>query len=110
MNRPLPWFWILLVGLLLLAPGASLRVVLDLLGGLTALLVVLGLAGAAAAFVGVQFLRQRLRTCPACGTITISTGDCPACGAPPVTDTDGSLDARDTTITVTATEVEESSP
>jgi ribosomal protein L32 len=112
MNRPVPWLWIALLGLLLLAPGASLRVVFDLLGGLTLVLVLITVLGAGAAVIGWQVLRRRVQTCPACGTLTMATEVCPACGSAfQAGDPTGiAAEARDATITVTATEVDDSSP
>ena len=41
MQRPIPWFWILAIGLLLLAPGLTARLFVDVLEGAAVLLVVL---------------------------------------------------------------------
>jgi len=81
MQRPIPWAWLLLVGLLLLAPGPAGRFVLDLLGGLTLLLLLVPLILAASGFIGWQVLKRRLRTCPSCGFTTLATSTCPACGS-----------------------------
>lgn len=81
MQRSIPWAWLLLVGLLLLAPGPAGRFVLDLLGGLTLLLLLVPLILAASGFIGWQVLKRRLRTCPACGFTTLATITCPACGS-----------------------------
>ena len=39
MQRPIPWFWILVIGLLLLAPGLTARLFVDVLEGAAVLLV-----------------------------------------------------------------------
>lgn len=94
MQRPVPWFWIVLGLLLLLAPTAMGRVILDVLGGLTLAALVLPLVLAAAGFVGWQVLRRRLRTCAVCGFSSLGTDQCPACGASLV---DGSTQEASTT-------------
>lgn len=82
MQRPIPWLWILLALLLLLAPGPAGRFLLDLLGGLTLLVLLLPLLFGAAGVVGWQLLRRRLRTCSACGFTSVGSAVCPACGTP----------------------------
>lgn len=119
MSRPLPWFWIGLAALLLLLPLPLGRLVLDLLGGLTLTLLLLPLLAGAAAWIGWQVLRSRLRTCPACGVSSFATEVCPACGTlfqgqsqdglsvhGPAPD----LDVRQVTINVEAVEVEVTDP
>ena len=54
MQRSRTWLWLLLALLLLLAPGPAGRFVLDLLGGITLLLVLLPLLLGAAGFVAWQ--------------------------------------------------------
>ncbi len=82
MQRPIPWLWLLLLGLLLLAPGPAGRVALDLLGGLTALVLGLPLLLGGVGWIAWQILRRRLRTCPACGFQSLNAMEsCPACGA-----------------------------
>jgi hypothetical protein len=114
MNRSLPWGWIALVGLLLLLPGPLGRLLLDLLGGLTLLVVLLPLLAGAAGLVGWQLLRSRLRTCPACGFSSLGGGPCPACGSSfqsdPGSASTPELDPRSATITVEAVDVETSNP
>lgn len=80
MQRPIPWLWILLALLLLLAPGPAGRFLLDLLGGLTLLLLLLPFLFGVAGLVGWQLLRRRLRTCTVCGFTSVGTEQCPACG------------------------------
>lgn len=82
MQRQLPWPWILLALLLLLAPGPAGRFLLDLLGGLTLLVLLLPLLFGVAGVVGWQLLKRRLRTCPDCGLTSMGLGVCPSCGAP----------------------------
>jgi hypothetical protein len=113
MQRPFPWLWVLLLALLLLAPGPAGRLVLDLLGGITLTLLLLPLLLAGAGLVAWKVLQSRLRTCPACGLSSLGTEVCPACG----TSLDGSaavtrpsaesIDASDVTIDVVARTVGE---
>lgn len=114
MSRPLPWFWIGLAALLLLLPLPAGRLLLDLLGGLTLTLLLLPLLAGAAAWIGWQVLRSRLRTCSVCGVTSLSQQRCPACGASLDHADAGSsaaaaaqpdLDASQVTINVEAVEV-----
>ncbi len=81
MQRPFPWLWVLLLGLLLLAPGPAGRLLLDLLGGITLTLLLLPLLVAGVGVIAWKILQSRLRTCPACGLSSLGTEICPACGA-----------------------------
>ena len=81
MQRSPTWLWLLLALLLLLAPGPAGRFVLDLLGGITLLLVLLPLLLGAAGFVAWQVIQRRLRTCEACGFASMEKEVCPACGS-----------------------------
>ena len=114
MSRPLPWFWIALAALLLLLPASAWRVLLDLLGGLTLTLLLLPLLAGAAAWIGWQILRSRLRPCPVCGVSSLAVDICPACGSPMQAEGDSpsgfasalpELDASQVTINVQAVEV-----
>ena len=80
MQRSRTWIWLLLALLLLLAPGPAGRFVLDLLGGITLLLVLLPLLLGAAGFVAWQVIQSRLRTCESCGFASMEKEFCPACG------------------------------
>ena len=81
MERRIPWLWITLGALVLLAPGLAGRFVVDLLEGVT-LLVVLGpLLLAGAGLLAWQLLKRRIVTCPGCGTPSFGAAICPACGA-----------------------------
>lgn len=80
MQRSLPWFWILAIGLLLLAPGLTARLFVDVLEGVTLLLVVGPLLLAGAGLLAWQWAKRRLTVCPACGTPSIGALQCPACG------------------------------
>ena len=82
MPRSRTWIWLLLASLLLLAPGPVGRFLLDLLGGITLLLVLLPLFLGAAGFVAWQVVQRRLRTCESCGFISMQQEYCPACGSP----------------------------
>lgn len=109
MQRPLPWFWIVLAVLLLLAPIPAGRVLLDVLGGITLTLLLLPLLLGVAGFVAWQVLQRRLRTCEVCGFASMEREQCPACGTPfsggtdsstPLSSTPLDIDARDVTIDV----------
>jgi hypothetical protein len=113
MQRPIPWLWIVLGGLLLLAPGAIGHLLLDLAEGLTFLLLVLPLVVGGAGLIAWQVLKRRLHTCASCGVTSFASEVCPACGTLYQTDLDGSsssfdspaIDARNVTINVDAVEV-----
>ena len=81
MERKITWLWIVLGGLLLLAPGTFGRLFLDLAEGLTLTVLVLPLILGLAGFVGWQLLQRRLKTCPACGFVSSGLDTCPACGS-----------------------------
>jgi hypothetical protein len=81
MQRPIPWLWITVIGLLLLAPGFTARLFFDVLEGFALLLVFGPLVLAGAGFLAWQWFRRRLITCPACGTPSFGATTCPACGA-----------------------------
>ena len=113
MQRPsLPWTWIAVAALLLVLPGPVRRLLLELAGGVTLLVVLLPLLAAGLGLVAWQFYRRRLRTCANCGMVSLGSAQCPACGS----DLDSSavgglgskgdeLDASDVTINVTAVDV-----
>lgn len=110
MQRSVPWFWILLALLLLLAPTAAGRALLDVLGGLTLLVLLVPLLLGGAGLLAWQILRRRLRTCEVCGVSSLAPEACPACGTPyasgspseaPLTGRrDGDIDASQLTIDV----------
>lgn len=117
MSRPLPWFWIALAVVLLLLPMPVGRFLLDLLGGLTLTLLLLPLLAGAAAWIGWQILRSRLRPCPVCGVSSLASEICPACGAAmqpggragvDVTTSAAEIDVSRVTINVEAVEVDAS--
>ena len=81
MERKIPWVWIVMAGLLLLAPGTFGRLFLDLAEGLTLTVLVLPLILGVVGFVGWQLLQRRLKPCPACGFVSSGLDACPACGA-----------------------------
>lgn len=123
MVRPFPWIWVLLAAVLLLFPGPAGRLLLDFLGGLTLTLLLLPVLAGGAAFVGWQILKRRLRTCPACGLVTLGAPVCPGCGTVfPAGDATGpsgweegsastaAIDPRDVTINVRAVDVDASPP
>lgn len=80
MPRSLPWVWIGLLGLLLLAPSPAGRVLLDVLGGITLTLLLVPLLLGGAGLVAWQLLRRRIRVCPSCGLTSFGAAVCPACG------------------------------
>jgi len=82
MQRSNLWIWLLLAAVLLLAPGPAGRFLLDLLGGLTLVVLLLPLLLGAAGFVAWQVIQRRMRTCAACGFTSMATEQCPACGSP----------------------------
>lgn len=112
MQRPIPWFWIVLIGLLLLAPGLTARLFVDVLEGVTLLLVLGPLVLAGGALLVWQWAKRRVTVCPACGTPSVGALQCPACGASlvdaapaarsadSVTSTNATIDARDAVIDV----------
>ena len=111
MQRPIPWFWIVLALLVLLAPLPAARLLLDLLGGLTLTILLLPLLLGAAGLVAWRVLQSQLRTCSVCGFSAMGMEQCPACGspygldAPDATAPEGSrgpreIDAGDVTIDV----------
>jgi hypothetical protein len=110
-----PWIWIGLAAILLLMPGAAGRLLLDLLGGITLLLILLPLLAAGAGFLGWQVIRRRLKTCATCGTTSFGSELCPACGTPLVptqqgwrAEDPGMIDPSQMTINVEAVDVEPS--
>ena len=109
------WIWLLLVSLLLLAPGPVGRFVLDLLGGITLLLVLLPLFLGAAGFVAWQVIQRRLRTCASCGFTSMQQDYCPACGIPfaasaKETESGEQFDASNVTIDVQVVDGSDQSP
>jgi hypothetical protein len=81
MQRPIPWLWIVLAAVLLLAPGPAGRLLLDLLGGLTLLVLLAPLVLGVGGWLAWQVLRRRLKVCPSCGVTSMGQPFCPACGA-----------------------------
>jgi len=82
MQRPIPWLWITALALLLLAPGFTARLFVDVLEGFTLLLVFGPLVLAGGGFLAWQWFKRRLRTCSVCGTASLAVQQCPACGTP----------------------------
>ena len=130
-QRGFPWLWVLLLGLLLLAPSPAGRLLLDVVGGITLTLFLLPVLLGGAGLLAWTLLQRRLRPCPACGFRSLATEQseqCPACGTvfepvvdgttqaapmsqPGKSDRFGqpmdNFDARDVTIDVQATELDE---
>lgn len=86
MQRSVPWFWILTIGLLVLAPGLTIRLFVDVLEGAALLALVIPLLLAGVGLIAWQWARRRLTVCPACGTPSVGALQCPACGASLVAD------------------------
>lgn len=77
-----PWIWVVLAAILLFLPGTAGRLLLDVLGGVTLLVLLLPLLAAGAGFLAWQAFRSRLTTCDACGATSFGSALCPACGSP----------------------------
>ena len=80
MSRQIPWFWLSLLGVLLLVPSPAGRLVLDVVGGLTLALLLLPLVLGGIGLIAWQLVRRRLTVCPACGFSSFGLDVCPACG------------------------------
>lgn len=114
MQRSRTWLWLLFALLLLLAPSPAGRFVLDLLGGITLLLVLLPLLLGVAGFLAWQVIQRRLRTCDACGFASMEKEFCPACGNAYTTAATGAqsveqFDASNLTIDVQVVQEQDSS-
>lgn len=117
MQGRVSWWWIVVLGLLLLAPGPAGRLLLDVVGGVTLLLFALPVALGGAGWLAWVLLQRRMRTCSSCGFRSLGADICPACGTVFISegkaaaDSQGTtaaaqqFDARDVTIDVTATDV-----
>jgi ribosomal protein L37E len=82
MNRSLVSVWLLIGLILLLLPGPAGRLLLDLLGGLTLLLLLTPLILAGLGLLAWKLLVNRLKACPRCGfsSFRADPAVCPACG------------------------------
>jgi hypothetical protein len=80
MQRSVPWLWIVALAVLLLAPGFTARLFVDVVEGVTLLLVFGPLVLAGGGFLAWQWFKRRLVTCPACGSPSVSASLCPVCG------------------------------
>jgi hypothetical protein len=115
MNRP-PLFVLIAIGLLLLLPAGAGRVLLDLAGGLLAVLLVLPILLGGLGWVGWKVLQSRLQSCPACGAVGFGANlQCSVCGTPYSSrneaeeSTTVSIPASDLTIDITAQDVDSDS-
>ena len=86
MQRPVPWFWLIALALLLIAPGLTARLFVDVIEGVTLVLVLGPLVLAGAGLLVWQWAKRRMTICPACGTPSLGALQCPACGASLVAD------------------------
>ena len=118
MQSRFSWWWWIVLALLLLTPGPAGRLLLDVMGGLTLLVVLLPVALGGVGWLGWTLLQRRLKTCPACGFRSLGAEVCPACGtlfvddlnagssSSPSSQAQASFDARDVTIDVEAKDVD----
>lgn len=110
MQRPVPWFWLIALALLLVAPGLTARLFVDVIEGVTLVLVLGPLVLAGAGLLVWQWAKRRMTICPACGTPSLGALQCPACGASLVEDAPSSATtaepaARDAVIDVQVRDV-----
>jgi hypothetical protein len=110
MQRPVPWFWLIALALLLVAPGLTARLFVDVIEGVTLVLVLGPLVLAGAGLLVWQWAKRRMTICPACGTPSLGALECPACGASLVADAPSSATtaepaARDAVIDVQVRDV-----
>lgn len=87
MQRSVPWFWLIALALLLVAPGLTARLFVDVLEGVTLLLVLGPLVLAGGGFLAWQWAKRRMTICPVCATPSFAALQCPACGASLVAET-----------------------
>ncbi|MFM8278536.1 MAG: hypothetical protein ACKN89_16400 [Cyanobium sp.] len=82
MNRSRLGLLLLIPLALLLLPGPAGRLILNLLGGITVLLLLLPLVLIAVGYFAMRQLTDRVSTCPNCGLMGLSSelNICPACG------------------------------
>jgi hypothetical protein len=119
MQSRISWWWWLVLALLLLAPGPAGRLLLDVVGGITLLVVLLPVLLGGLGWLAWVLLQQRLKTCPACGFRSLGADVCPACGTlwvdPAAADSgtgrtsagpEPMFDARDVTIDIQAKDVD----
>jgi hypothetical protein len=97
MQRPVPWFWLIALALLLVAPGLTARLFVDVIEGVTLLLVLGPLVVAGAGLLVWRWAKRRMTICPACGTPSVGALQCPACGASLVADGSAAAPAAATT-------------
>ena len=72
MNR-LPLFVLIAIGLLLLLPAGTGRVLLDLAGGLVVVLLVLPILLGGLGWAGWKVLQARMQSCSACGAVGLGS-------------------------------------
>ena len=116
MRRSIPWGWIALAGVVLLAPGLAGRFLVDVLEGVTLLLVLGPLLLTGLGVLAWQLLKPRFVTCEVCGTPSVGAATCLGCGAvlgPQATRSAAPAQeplASNAVVDVTVTEVSDSDP
>lgn len=112
-----PWFWVALAAFVLLLPGPAGRLLLDVIGGMTLILLLLPFLIAGIGVLAWKIVSRRLSTCGVCGTTSFGTTHCPACGSPLADQASGSahttwstsaekvLEAKEVTIDVESVDV-----
>ena len=78
MRSPIPLVWIAVLALLLL-PTAAGRLLLDVAGGLILVVLALPVILGGVGWIGWKLLQSRMRTCPACGTVSFATAEAVRC-------------------------------
>ncbi|QEY32937.1 hypothetical protein EVJ50_12600 [Synechococcus sp. RSCCF101] len=79
-RQRVPWAWIALVLLLVVAPGPTIRFVGQLIGALGLLLLLLGVLAAIGGLLAWRSFRRRTSVCPSCGALNLGSTVCVVCG------------------------------
>jgi hypothetical protein len=112
MNRP-PLFAFIAIGLLVLLPAGASRLLLDLAGGLLAVLLISPVLLGGLGLLGWKVLQTRMQACSACGVVGFRFNhQCSVCGTPYASKvevdqtTSFFIPASDLTIDITAQDVD----
>lgn len=112
MNRP-PLFAFIAIGLLLLLPAGTGRLLLDLAGGLLVVLLMLPVLLGGLGWVVWKVLQAQMQVCSACGSVGFgSNHQCSVCGTPYGSQVEAeqptgfSIPASDLTIDIAAQDVD----